>query len=148
MDGGGAHIGLAMELIMSAVLLVVVTIVHGTGIGHMDRVLNTSRLDLTKLRLAQREIGVMIPMALYLMALHIVEIFIFAAFYLATDDAHSVRDAIYHSALAYTTLGVSDAGITKWGIVAAFEGLAGFLMIGWSAAVFVADMDRLLRQHK
>lgn len=140
--------GLALELLMSAVLLVVVTTVHGTGIGHMDRVLQTDRIDLSKLRLAQREIGVMIPMALYLLGLHILEIFIFAGFYLATDDAHTVRDAIYHSALAYTTMGIVEGAITKWTMVTAFEGLAGFLMIGWSSAVFVTEMDGLLRNRR
>jgi hypothetical protein len=145
--GDSVHIGLAVELLMSAVLLVVVTIIHGTGIGQMDRLLNTDKLDLSKLRLVQREIGVMIPMALFLLVLHIIEIFVFAAFYLATDDAHTIRDAIYHSTLAYTTMGVVEGGIAKWTIVSAFEGLAGFLMIGWSSAVFVTDMDRLLRHR-
>ena len=33
-----------------------------------------------------------------------------------------------------------------WRIVGAFEGLVGFLMIGWSAAVFVSDMEKVLRR--
>jgi hypothetical protein len=28
-----------------------------------------------------------------------------------------------------------------------FEGLAGFLLIGWSAAVFVTDMEKVLRRQ-
>ena len=139
--------GLALELMMSAVLLVVVTFIHGTGIGLMDKVLKTNRSEIKSLRLTQREIGVMIPMALYLLFLHIIEIFVFAAFYLSTDDAHTVHEAIYHSALAYTTMGVVEGAITKWTLVSTFEGLAGFLMIGWSSAVFVTDMDRLLRNR-
>jgi voltage-gated potassium channel len=140
--------GLALELMVSAILLVIVTTIHGTGIGLMDKLLRTDRMEISSLRLAQREIGVMIPMALFLLCLHIVEIFIFAGFYLATDDAHTVHEAIYHSALAYTTMGVVEGAITKWTLVSTFEGLAGFLMIGWSSAVFVTDMDRLLRNRE
>ena len=142
------HIGLALELMLSAVLLVVVTVIHGTGIGVMDRLIRTDKIDLTKLRLVQREIGFMIPMALCLLVLHIIEIFVFAFFYLATGDAKDLHQAIYHSGLAYTTMGVVEGGFTKWMVLSTFEGLVGFLMIGWSSAVFVAEMDRLLRNKR
>lgn len=140
--------GLVAELVVSAILLVIVTMVHGTGISLMDRVFRTGARELGDMKLVQREFGVMVPMALCLLVLHIVEIFLFAAFYLATEDASSVRDAIYHSALAYTTMGVVEGGISKWTIVSVFEGLAGFLMIGWSSAVFVTDMERVLRPRR
>lgn len=139
---------LTVELLASAMLLVLVTAVHGTGIILMDKIFRTEIRELGNLRLAQRELTLMLPMALCLLTLHTTEIFIFAVFYLVTNDAHSVRDAIYHSALAYTTMGVVEGGITKWTIVSAFEGLAGFLMIGWSSAVFVTDMERVLRRRR
>jgi hypothetical protein len=139
--------GLTIELLMSAVLMVITTIIHGTGIGLMDKLLRTDRLDFSKLRMMQREVGVMIPMALFLLVLHIIEIFVFAIFYLATDDARDLHQAIYHSGLAYTTMGVVEGGFTKWTVLSTFEGLVGFLMIGWSSAVFISDMDRLLRNR-
>ena len=138
---------LSIELAMAAIMLVIVTTIHGTGIGLMDKLIRTDRLEISTFRLARREIGVMIPMALYLLVLHIVEIMLFAFFYLATGDAEDLRLAIYHSALAYTTMGVMEGGFTKWLVLSTFEGLAGFLMIGWSSAVFVTDMDRLLRNR-
>ena len=140
--------GLTIELVMSAVLMVVVTIIHGTGIGLMDKLLRTDRLDLSRLKMVQREVGVMIPMALFLLVLHIIEIFVFAIFYLATGDARDLHQAIYHSGLAYTTMGVVEGGFTNWTVLSTFEGLVGFLMIGWSSAVFVAEMDRLLRNKR
>lgn len=140
--------GLIVELLVSAVFLVIVTVVHGTGLSLMDRLFRVEVRALEGVKLAQREFAVMVPMALCLMALHVVEIFIFAAFYFATEDASSVREAIYHSALAYTTMGVVDGGISNWTIFSAFEGLAGFLMIGWSSAVFVTDMERALRLRR
>jgi hypothetical protein len=138
---------LALELLASAILLILVTFVHGTGIALMDKLIRTNIADIRALKLSQREIGFMIPMALYLLALHVVEIVFFALFYLATEDSHDLYEAIYHSALAYTTMGVVEGGITKWKLVSAFEGLAGFLMIGWSSAIFVTDMDKVLRRR-
>ena len=138
---------LAVELLASALLSIIVVAVHGTGISLMDKLFRTEMRDFASIKLAQLEFTMMLPMAICLLTLHTLEIFVFALFYLATDDAHSVREAIYHSALAYTTMGVVEGGITKWTIVSAFEGLAGFLMIGWSSAVFVTDMERVIR-HK
>ncbi len=99
-------------------------------------------------KLASREIKVMVPMALCLFGLHVAEILVFALFYWFAGDVHGFRDALYHSALAYTTMGVIEGEISRWPMVAAFEGLAGFLLIGWSAAVFVKDMDKVLRERE
>lgn len=139
---------LVVELLVSAFLLVIVVLVHGTGLILIDRVFRAEIRQLDGLNLSQREFGVMVPMALCLLLLHIIEIFIFAAFYLAVGEEHSLREAIYHSALAYTTMGVVDGGISKWTVLSTFEGLAGFLMIGWSSAVFVTDMERVLRRRR
>lgn len=139
---------LVIELLVSAAFLVLVVVVHGTGLILIDRLFRAEIRQFEGVNLSQREFGVMVPMALCLMALHVIEIFFFAVFYLAVDEAHSVREAIYHSALAYTTMGVVDGGISKWTILSTFEGLAGFLMIGWSSAVFVTDMERVLRRRR
>jgi hypothetical protein len=144
----GAGMDLTVELLAAAMLLLLVVSVHGTGIILIDKIFRTELREFGGLKLARREFTLMLPMALCLLTLHTTEIFIFALFYLVTDDAQSVRDAIYHSALAYTTMGVVEGGITKWAIVSAFEGLVGFLMIGWSSAVFVTDMERVLRRRR
>ena len=139
---------LLIELAVATLLIVVVTVVHGTGVALMDKVFRYEERELRKQRLARREFGVMVPMALCLFALHALEISIFAGFYLATAEAQAFSEALYHSTLAYTTMGVLEGGVTKWRLVAALEGLAGFLLIGWSAAVFVTDMEKVLRQRK
>jgi hypothetical protein len=136
-----------LELILAVVLMIVATVVHGTGIGLLDRIFQTRFRKFGDLRLARREISVMVPMALYLLGLHSLEIVIFATFYLVTGDAGTFREALYHSALAYTTMGVVEGGLNRWAIISTFEGLVGFLLIGWSSAVFVTDMERVIRRH-
>lgn len=144
----GAHVDLFVELLFSVLLMVLVTIVHGTGISLMDRLFQTELREFTKLKLVHREIGVMVPMALCLLVLHSIEVFIYAAFYIVSGDALTWREAIYHSGLAYTTMGVVEGGLDNWMVLSTFEGLVGFLMIGWSSAVFVTDMERVLRRRR
>jgi hypothetical protein len=141
------HVSLLVDLGVAMLLMSIVTIIHGTGISLMDQLFRTESRDFWKLPLVTREIGVMVPMALCLLVLHTIEIFVFALFYIAAEDANGVREALYHSALAYTTMGITEGSPTKWALVTAFEGLVGFLMIGWSSAVFVTDMERVLRRH-
>lgn len=140
--------GLFAELLAALGLIVLVTVIHGTGVAFMDKFFGHAIESQRRRHLAKRELKVMIPMALSLFSLHIAEITVFAFFYLVAGDVTTFRDALYHSALAYTTMGIVDGEITRWPMVAAFEGLAGFLLIGWSAAVFVTDMEKVLRRKR
>ena len=139
---------LFLELAVATILIVAVTVIHGTGVALSDKLFTYESRELRRQKLAARELELMIPMALCLFGLHFLEISLFAAFYLFFDTAQTMRDALYHSALAYTTMGVVDGKVTRWPLVTAFEGLAGFLLIGWSAAVFVTDMEKVLRRRK
>ncbi len=96
---------LFIELLAATGLIILVTVIHGTGVALMDDLFKYEARALRKEKLAKREIKVMVPMALCLFTLHSLEIMVFAGFYLADGDEHSLRDALYHSALAYTTMG-------------------------------------------
>lgn len=138
---------LAIQLAASILLIVAVTLIHGTGVVAMGRLFRYEERALRAERLASRELRLMVPMALCLFALHAIEIAVFAGFYLAVGAIGDLEEALVYSASAYTTLGHSEGGIGSWRLVGALEGLAGFLLIGWSAAVFVADMEKILRRR-
>jgi hypothetical protein len=56
---------------------------------------------------------------------------------------------LFFSASAYSTLANTVEGFPdRWRLIGAIEGLVGFLLIGWSTAVFVADMDTLFRKKR
>ena len=138
---------LTLEFLIACILMVIVTTIHGTGISLVDRLFRSDLREISNWRLARREFTVMVPMALCLLVLHTIEVFVFALFYLGTGDVSTMYEAVYHSALAYTTMGVIEGEFTHWRVISTFEGLVGFLMIGWSSAVFVTDMERVLRHR-
>jgi hypothetical protein len=81
-----------------------------------------------------------------LFSLHVIEIALFAGFYLFVGALPHIELALFFSASAYSTLASPEADFPQaWRLVAALEGLTGFLMIGWSTAFFVTDMNKLLR---
>jgi len=139
---------LPLQILAATVLIVIVTLIHGTGVVITTKLFKYEDRSLKGRRLAFREFRLMVPMALCLFGLHTIEIYVFALFYLAVGEIGTIADALYASALAYTTMGIADGTLGHWRLVGAFEGLAGFLLIGWSAAVFVTDMEKILREWK
>jgi hypothetical protein len=135
-----------LQLLAATLLIILVTLIHGTGVVITTKLFKEESRHLRGRKLAFREFRLMVPMALCLFALHVVEIYVFALFYLAFAHAGPFANALYVSAAAYTTLGVAEGALVEWKLVGASEALAGFLLIGWSAAVFVTDMERILRK--
>ena len=138
---------LTVQLLASALLAVMAIMIHGTGVVLISQWFTYEETKLKRQRLATRELTLMVPMALCLFVLHVIEITVFALFYLLGGDSNSFERALHVSAMAYSTLGIVEGAIDDWPIVIALEGLVGFLLIGWSAAVFVNDMDEVLRRR-
>ena len=139
--------GLALELATGVLLVVVMTLVHGLGVVGVTRLLRLEDSALKAHRLDGRAFGLLTSMALSLFALHAAEIAIFAFFYLGVGALGGLEESLYFSASAYATLGHPDLDFPDgWRLVGALEGLVGFLLLGWSTAVFVTDMNKLLRK--
>jgi hypothetical protein len=138
---------LGTQLLVASFLVVMITLVHGFGVVMMTKLLRLEDSALRAHRLDYRAFGLLILMALSLFALHALEICIFGLFYLAAGAIGSLEEALYFSASSYATLGHPDIAFpAQWRLLGAIEGLVGFLLIGWSTAVFVTDMNKLLRK--
>ena len=134
----------ALAILLLALLM---TVVHGVGVVLTTRLLKLEDSALKAHRLDSRAFGLLTSMALFLFGLHALEIGLFAGFYLAVGAIGGIEEALYFSASSYTTLGHPDLDFPeRWRLVGAMEGLVGFLLIGWSTAVFVTDMNKLLRK--
>jgi hypothetical protein len=135
-----------LQLFWAGVLTILCLLVHGFGI-----VLITRLLRLEEQRLRHKKVGtsaflLLSGLALCVFLLHATEIAIFATFYAASGILPHLDDALYVSASAYSTLGAVEPGLPKaWRLIGAIEGVAGFLLLGWSTAFFVTDMNLLLR---
>ena len=131
----------------SLLLMVLATIVHGLGILAITRLLRLEKDRLAARTIDAAAFGLIAAIAVSLFLLHIVEIATFAGFYLAVGALGTWEEALFFSASAYSTLANTVAGFPEhWRLVGAIEGLVGFLMIGWSTAVFVTDMHTLFRK--
>ncbi len=65
----------------------------------------------------------------------IIEMWVWALFYLGIDVMHDVESALYFSTSAFTTVGFGDIYLDKeWRMVSAIESVNGFLLFGWATA--------------
>jgi voltage-gated potassium channel Kch len=84
-----------------------------------------------------------IVLAGWIIFLHLVEITVWAAFYLWKDAMPDLQTALYFSAVTYTTTGYGDIVLPQqWRLVGAVEALTGILMCGWSTGFFFVVVSR------
>ena len=144
-----ASISLGTQLLAAAGLLVLMVIIHAAGIIAATKLLKLEDRRLSAHRVDLKAFGLLISIALSLFALHLIEITVFALFYIWVGALDTMEKALYFSASAYSTLGHPDLDFPHdWRVLGAIEGLVGFVLIGWTTAVFIADMNKVLRDEE
>jgi hypothetical protein len=82
--------------------------------------------------------------ASWMVMLHLLEISLWALFYLWSGAIDELASAWYFSAVTYTTTGYGDIVLPQvWRMVGGVEALTGILMCGWSTGFFFAVVSRL-----
>lgn len=138
---------LGAQLIAAAALVALSALVHAVGVLGVTRLLGLDECKLRAHRIDLAALGISVVMALSLFSLHMIEIALFALFYLGVGAIEQFEAALFFSASAYATLGQPEVDFpAHWRLVGAIEGLVGFLLIGWSTGVFISDMNKLLRE--
>lgn len=137
------------ELSLSTALVTLTVTVHGAGLILLARLLRLeTRHEATEHLHPQslRSLAVLLLAILALIALHGVEIWLYAFVYLLIGAVGDLRDAVYFSTITYGAIGYSDALMAeRWRLVSAIEGINGIIMIGWSTA-FLIRMVGLVRR--
>lgn len=132
-------------------LVALSVILHFEGMDYLSRSMGGWRVP-TRAR--------MVLLIFCLIGLHSVEVWLFGAGIFGLDQipglqalAHAqpmkMLDAVYLSAITYTTVGYGD--IVPHGplrLVMASEALTGLVMITWSASFTYLEMERYWRPHR
>ena len=79
-----------------------------------------------------------------LMALHSIEIWLYAGLYLLASALPDLETALYFSTASFTTVGYGDIVLAPdWRIVGAIESANGLLLFGWSTAFLTTTTAQL-----
>jgi hypothetical protein len=138
-----------VQLFWGLLLTLGAVLIHGLGIVVITRALRLKEDRLRRTPVGLEAFLLLCAVALAVFVLHSLEIALFAAFYATVGLLPDFGDALYYSAAVFSTLGAPEFELhADWRLVGAIEGLAGILLLGWSAAFFVTDMNILLREHE
>ena len=77
---------------------------------------------------------------------HVIQIWLWAIFYLAVNALPNLEEALYFSTSAFTTVGFGDLVLDeRWRLVSSFQSANGFILFGWSTAFIFEVMSRFYR---
>jgi hypothetical protein len=138
-----------VELCVSTCLVLATVLIHAVGLGIIGKLLGKKIRQETPEHLPPLSFRALLFTSLVvlgLIALHGVEIWGCAFFYLAVGALNDLSTAVYLSTVAYSTVGFDDRG-HSWAMVVAIEGINGVILLGWSTAFFVMVITRLGQRH-
>ena len=133
------------KLLIAFCLMAVCVAIHAVG---LIAAIRWMRRSATPARSVWRWTGWLIAVAGFAIAVHLIEIAVWAVFYISGHGMPDMQSALYFSAVTYTTVGYGDLVLpSEWRLVGGIEALTGILMCGWSTAFFVAVVSRILRMQ-
>ena len=126
------------NLLVGTALISLTVVIHTFGLMAVTRVMGILT-DVLRLRGRRSHVVAMIAAVIGIFGVLTVEIWLWAACYLALGIAAEFETALYFSTATFATVGYGDivAG-EDWRLLTALEGINGFLLIGWSTAYLVA----------
>lgn len=130
------------QLILATLMAVLIVAVHLLGLAVLMRLLRSHSRMLRRLRFLP--ISLLLAATLGVIAIHTVEIWLYAALYLWLGAFAHFEEALYFSTVTYTTIGHGDVLLpADWRILGAIEGAVGIIMLGWSTAFLVSLLTQL-----
>jgi hypothetical protein len=130
------------QLMLASAMVALMVLVHLTGLAILMRLLQSHSRVLR--RLPFLPMTLLLGATLGIIAIHTVEIWIYAALYLQLHAFAHFEEALYFSTVTYASIGYGDVLMPHdWRILGAIEGAAGIIMLGWSTAFLISLLSQL-----
>jgi len=140
-------ITLLNQFAISTLMVVLCVGIHGFGLFGLNHAVRTEA-SVERLRhinqLSPRGVLFTLVIVLAMLALHGLEIWLFALVYMGLGATSGLEESLYFSTISYSTVGYSDIHITQdWRLLGAFESVLGIFLLGWSTAFFFRMIGRI-----
>lgn len=131
-----------LQLTLASAMVIVIVLVHLVGLGVLIRVLKSHSRILRQLRFLP--LSLLLAATLGVIAIHTVEIWLYAALYYGLGAFSAFEEGLYFSTVTYASIGYGDVLMQRdWRILGAIEGAVGIIMLGWSTAFLVSLLAQL-----
>ncbi len=131
-----------MQLSVGAGLILATVIVHAFA---LDFIISNFRTWAWKIKATYKNKGMPIILSVTVLGVftaHVIQIWIWALFYLVTGELETLEAALYFSTVTFTTVGYGDVTLSGvWRLLSSLESANGMLLFGWSTA-FIFEVMR------
>jgi hypothetical protein len=135
-------------LLVASLMVVLTVAIHFFGVTVLLRLLRR-RTSPHAADPLHRQAVLALIVVLGLIALHGLEVWAYAALYLVLGEFRTLEEALYFSAVSFSTAGFGDVVMTsRWRVISAVESINGFVLIGWSTAMLVTVTARMRRAEE
>jgi hypothetical protein len=133
-----------VTLAVASLMVLLTVMVHFFGIMLLLRFMALHVPRIGQLHRVARQSVVLIAAVLVLVLLHSIEIWLYAALYLALGVIEGLEPALYFSTVSFTSLGFGDIVLgPDWRLLSAIEGANGLILFGWTTAFLFSLMGKL-----
>lgn len=122
------------QLAVGAGLMLLTAVIQTFGVVLLEELVARLRDVVEKEMTRLRMLGMLCGIIVYLFALHILEMALWAAFFRPMAGYRTYAIALYESALAFTTMDIAELP-PAWKFLSACEGVTGLLMFAWSTSI-------------
>ncbi|MCB1531253.1 MAG: two pore domain potassium channel family protein [Alphaproteobacteria bacterium] len=135
------------QLMIGAGLVAVTVIIHALALERLMIVLENVGPAAYKRFKQNWKVPLLIITVLGVFLAHIVQIWLWAFFYLWIGTFHDLETALYFSTSAFTTVGFGDVVLEdqQWRLLSVFQSANGFMLFGWSTAFIFEVMSKLYK---
>jgi hypothetical protein len=130
------------QLILATILVMAIVIIHLCGLAILTRLLRSHSRVLRSVRIMP--LTLLAGATIGIIAIHTIEIWLYAAAYLGVGAFRRFEDALYFSTSTYAAIGYGDMLLPpKWRVFGVIEGPVGVIMLGLSTAYLVSLLARM-----
>ncbi len=141
MNGVG---GLSANLGLSTLMVAVTVLTHFAGLILLLRLMGHTGRRLNAHMSYSGQAALLVMVVFGIVALHTVEIWTYAAVYLALGQFATLETALYFSTVTFVTLGYGDVVLdSRWRLFSAIEAANGAILVAWSTAFLFNVTARL-----
>lgn len=135
---------LILQFTISMFLICLTVVIHAVALDYLIRWLQRSSNAARLFFKRHWKIPLLVVAVLGTFIAHIIQIWIWALFYLYIDVVSDLEEALYFATSSFTTVGFGDIYLEKdWRLVSSFQSANGFILFGWSTAFIFEVMSKL-----
>jgi len=132
--------------LIGAALVAITVAIHAWGTTGWLRYLAARHVVGDESWTTKRSLIILTLTVLVLIALHTIQISIWAIAYLSlvsVEELETFESALYFSFITFTTLGYGDITLAApWRVLSGIEALNGIMLVGWTTAFLFAVVQR------